>query len=59
MDVSILHNIIGGVYYVGGFINSKIISGILMAPHASKEEYRTLHAFEYLVSRVIIEYVTW
>ena len=30
-----------------------------LVPRASREESRTLHAFEYLVSRVIIEYVTW
>jgi len=30
-----------------------------MVPHASREESKTLHAFEYLVSRVIIEYVTY
>jgi len=45
-------------YYVGEFINGKIILGIQWY-HMHLEESRTLHAFEYLVSRVIIEYVTW
>jgi len=43
-----MQNIIGDVYYVDGFINGKIIFGILMIPHASREEYRTLHAFDIL-----------
>jgi len=34
-----------GDYYVGGFINDKIISGILWY-HMHLEEYRTLHAFD-------------
>jgi len=29
-----------------------------LVPHVSREESRTLHAFKYLVSRIIIEYVT-
>jgi len=37
----------------------KIISGIQLVPHAFREESRTLHAFENLVSCVVIEYVTW
>jgi len=32
----LLQNIIGDVYYVGRFINGKIISGILMVAHASR-----------------------
>jgi len=47
-----------GDYYIGGFINGKIISGIQWC-HMHLDESTTLHAFEYLVSRVIIEYVTW
>ena len=54
-----MQNIIGDVYYVGGFINGKIIFGILMVPHASTEEYRTLHAFDILWNCVILDYVIW
>jgi len=39
-----LQNIIGGVYYVGGFINGKIISGIIWC-HIHLDESETLHAF--------------
>jgi len=54
-----MQNIIGDVYYVDGFINGKIIFGILMIPHASREEYRTLHAFDILWNCVILDYVIW
>jgi len=46
-----------GDYYDCGFINGKIISEVQWY-HMHLEESRTLHVFEYLMSRVIIEYVT-
>jgi len=43
---------------VGVDSNGNIISGIFWY-HMHLDESRTLHTFEYLVSRVIIEYETW
>jgi len=37
----------------------EVVTSVLTWYHMLLEESRTLHTFEYLVIRVIIEYVTW
>jgi len=46
-----------GDYYVGGFINGKIISGILWY-HMHLKEFRALHTLLF-GSRVILDHVNW
>jgi len=47
-----------GITMMGGLFGNITSDVQNLVPHVSREESRTLHAFKYLVSRIIIEYVT-